>query len=192
MHTGVNPILRTDAVGRHTIGHGASPHAVMSALVLDPLTALDLKIPDVAKFSAEMQIPEMTVPAGAGDVPVQNLKMIGALAVKSGQLERKELMNFVNEHGYAGFAPTQGHIPSGVPIIGHGCSNILAGNYNNFMVVGKGSLFLGRMTNLFDGISIVVEKNPGLKEESSGIDKEEIKKLIAEAMQKTAQQLLDV
>lgn len=189
---GINPILRTDAIGRHTIGHGSSPQAVMSALVLDPLAAIGLKIPDVAKYSAEMQIPEMTVPAGAGDVPVQNLKMIGALAVKKGQLERKELMNFVGKHGYAGFAPTQGHIPSGVPIIGHGCDHLLAGDYDNYMVIGKGSLFLGRMTNLFDGISILVEKNPGLKEESAGIDKAEIKKLIAEAMQKTAQQLLEV
>ena len=29
------------------------------------------------------------------------------------------------------------------------------------MIVGKGSLFLGRMTNLFDGVSFVVEANEG-------------------------------
>ena len=29
---GVNPIIRTDAVGRHTVSAGASPQAVMEAL----------------------------------------------------------------------------------------------------------------------------------------------------------------
>lgn len=188
---GINPIIRTDSVGTHTVGHGSSPQAVTTALVLSPLEKIGLKIPDIAKFSAEMQIPEMTVPAGAGDVPVQNLKMIAALAVKSGQLERTEMPNFVAQHGYTGFAPTQGHIPSGVPVLGHGRDRILAGDYDNLMIIGKGSLFLGRMTNLFDGISFVVEKNPGLetKKADSGFDKEEIKKMIAEAMLKTAELL---
>lgn len=185
---GVNPIIRTDSVGTHTVGHGSSPQAVTTALVLSPLAKIGLKIPDIAKYSAEMQIPEMTVPAGAGDVPTQNIKMIAALGVKSGHLDRTEMPKFVLEHGYPGFAPTQGHIPSGVPILGHGRDRILAGDYNNLMVIGKGSLFLGRMTNLFDGISVVVEKNPGIAKEKKEqeFDKEEIRKMIAEAMKKTA------
>jgi hypothetical protein len=187
---GVNPIIRTDSVGTHTVGHGSSPQAVTTALVLSPLEKIGLRIPDIAKYSAEMQIPEMTVPAGAGDVPTQNIKMIGALAVKSGHLDRKEMPKFVLEHGYPGFAPTQGHIPSGVPILGHGRDRILANDYKNLMVIGKGSLFLGRMTNLFDGISVVIEKNPGLEnDKKQDIDKEEIKKMIAEAMKKTAELL---
>ncbi|MBI9031420.1 ketoacyl-ACP synthase III family protein [bacterium] len=187
---GINPIIRTDSVGIHTVGHGSSPQAVTTALVLDPLAKIGKKIPDINKFCAEMQIPEMTVPAGAGDVPTQNIKMIAALAVKSGQLERSAMPKFVEEHGYQGFAPTQGHIPSGVPIIGHGREHILAGNYENFMVIGKGSLFLGRMTNLFDGISIVIEKNPGLKQkEKKDFNREEIRIMIAQAMKKTAELL---
>lgn len=187
---GINPVIRTDSVGTHTVGHGSSPQAVTTALVLDPLAKIGKKIPDIAKFSAEMQIPEMTVPAGAGDVPTQNIKMIGALAVKSGQLERTAMPKFVEEHGYQGFAPTQGHIPSGVPIIGHGRDHILAGNYENLMVIGKGSLFLGRMTNLFDGISVVIEKNPGLKQKKKAdFDKEEIRIMIAQAMKQTAELL---
>ncbi len=187
---GINPIIRTDSVGSHTVGHGSSPQAVTTALVLDPLAKIGKKIPDINKFSAEMQIPEMTLPAGAGDVPTQNIKMIGALAVKSGQLDRKDMPKFVEEHGYQGFAPTQGHIPSGVPIIGHGRKHLLAGDYDNFMVIGKGSLFLGRMTNLFDGISLVIEKNPGLQaKEDNHIDKDEIKIMIAQAMKKTAELL---
>lgn len=188
---GVSPVLRTDIIGRHTIGHGASPQAVLEALVLDPLTKAGLKITDVDKFAPEMQTPEITEPAGAGDVPTQNYKMIGALAVKKGQLDRKELPNFIKDHGYPGFAPTQGHIPSGVPIIGHGIEHIKSGVLNNFMVIGKGSLFLGRMTNLFDGVSILVEKNSGLQENAENtVSKEEVKMMVADAMKEFADYLL--
>lgn len=34
------------------------------------------------KYSVEMQNPDITKPAGAGDVPQANYKMIGALGVK--------------------------------------------------------------------------------------------------------------
>ncbi|SHE34106.1 glycine/sarcosine/betaine reductase complex component C subunit beta [Clostridium fallax] len=187
---GVNPVLRTDIIGRHTIGHGASPQAVLEALVLEPLDGAGLKITDIDKFAPEMQTPDITEPAGAGDVPTQNYKMIGALAVKKGQLDRKGLPSFVKEKGYPGFAPTQGHIPSGVPIIGHGRDKILSGELNNFMIIGKGSLFLGRMTNLFDGVSIVVEKNEGLKNEGSQVTKEEVKTMVAEAMKDFAAYLM--
>ena len=64
-----------------------------------------------------------------------------------------------------GFAPTQGHIPSGVPSIGHCRDMMLEGRLQKAMIVGKGSLFLGRMTNLFDGVSIVMEKNSGKVEQ---------------------------
>ena len=188
---GVSPVLRTDIVGRHTIAHGAAPQAVIQALVLDPLAKSGMKITDVDKFAPEMQIPDITEPAGAGDVPTQNYKMIGALAVKNGQIERKQLPLFVKKHGYPGFAPTQGHIPSGVPIIGHGIEHIMSGKLNNFMVIGKGSLFLGRMTNLFDGVSILVEKNSGRKESDSEVSKDEIKKIIAQEIRKFAQHLID-
>lgn len=188
---GVSPVLRTDIVGRHTIGHGASPQAVLEALVLDPLTQAGLKVTDIDKYAPEMQTPDITEPAGAGDVPTQNYKMIGALAVKKGQLDRKDLPSFITDHGYPGYAPTQGHIPSGVPIVGHGIDHIKNGVLKNFMVVGKGSLFLGRMTNLFDGVSIVVEKNTGLVEEQSAVSKEEVKSLVADAMQDFAAFLMN-
>ena len=50
------------------------------------------------------------------------------------------------------------------------------------MMVGKGSLFLGRLTNLFDGVSFIVEKNKGIAEESAAVDKDSIRKMISEAM----------
>ncbi|MDH7480184.1 MAG: glycine/sarcosine/betaine reductase complex component C subunit alpha, partial [Syntrophomonadaceae bacterium] len=60
-----------------------------------------------------------------------------------------------------GFAPTQGHIPSGVPMLGHLREELLRGGIRRAMVIGKGSLFLGRMTDLFDGTSLLLEANPG-------------------------------
>lgn len=160
---GKNPVLRTDVVGRHTIGKGSSPQAVIQALVTDPLGKAGLCIPDVDKYSVEMQNPEITVPAGAGDVPAANYKMIGAMAVKLGDLDRSQLADFADKHGMPGYAPTQGHIPSGVPFIGHAREQILCGELQRVMVIGKGSLFLARMTNLFDGVSFILEANPGLK-----------------------------
>lgn len=187
---GVNPVLRTDLVGRHTIGTGSSPQAVITSLVTSPLDRGQLKITDIDKYSVEMQNPDITKPAGAGDVPKANYKMIGALGVKRKELDRKELNNFVEEHGMEGWAPTQGHIPSGVPYIGHGRKAMLDGKLNRAMIIGKGSLFLGRMTNLFDGVSIVMEKNSGKVEDNKGVSEEEVKKLVAQSMREFASHLL--
>ncbi len=170
---GVNPIIRTDSIGRHRIGTGSSPQAVTTALVTDPLSAVGLSITDVDKFSVEMQNPEITTPAGAGDVPLANYKMIAALGVRQGALERSELDSFVAKHGLKGWAPTQGHIPSGVPYLGFAREAILSGKIKRAMIVGKGSLFLGRLTNLFDGVSFIVEANPG-KETAAPAEPEEL------------------
>lgn len=162
----------------------------MEALVTDPLSKIGLKITDVEKFSVEMQNPEITVPAGAGDVPAANYKMIGALGVKRGDIQRQDLAAFVEKHGMPGFAPTQGHIPSGVPFIGHAREMMLAGKMQRAMVIGKGSLFLARMTNLFDGVSFLLEANSG-KVKGGAEDTEAIKKVVAQAMRDVAERLLD-
>ena len=187
---GVSPIIRTDAIGKHSICAGASPQAVIEAIVASPLEKAGLNFTDIDIYAPEMQNPEITEPAGAGDVPTANYKMIAAMAVKKGQLQRTELPGFVKSHGYVGFAPTQGHIPSGVPIVGYGREKIMNGDINRFMLIGKGSLFLGRMTNLFDGISMIVEKNPG-KAEEAVVSKEEVKNMVAEAMKDFASYLLE-
>jgi len=187
---GINPVIRTDLVGRHTVGTGSSPQAVITSLITAPLDKGKLKITDIDKYSVEMQNPDITKPAGAGDVPTSNYKMIGALGVKRKEIERKELMAFVDKHGLPGWAPTQGHIPSGVPYVGFAIDDMAQGKVNKAMIVGKGSLFLGRMTNLFDGVSVILEKNTGMEEEES-VSKDEIKKLIAEAMRGFAETLTD-
>ena len=186
---GVNPCINLEYVGRHTVGTGSSPQAVISSLVTNALDKAGLKITDIDKYSPEMQNPDITKPAGAGDVPQANYKMIGALGVKRGDLDKSELAAFPQKHGLVGFAPTQGHIPSGVPYIGFARKDILDGKMNRAMIIGKGSLFLGRMTNLFDGVSFIIEKNEG-KGQEAGVSEEQVKGLIAKAMKDFAASLL--
>ena len=97
-------------------------------------------------------------------------------------------MNFVKDHGLKGYAPTQGHIPSGVPYIGYCRESILEGKTKNAMIIGKGSLFLGRMTNLFDGVSFLIQANTGAQE--AGFDEAEVKGMIAKAMKDFAASML--
>lgn len=185
---GVNPEINLSILGRHKVGTGSAPQAVITSLVLAPLENAGLKLTDVDKYAAELQNPDITKPAGAGDVPLANFKMIAALAVKNGDIPKTELNNFIVEHGMPGWAPTQGHIPSGVPYLGYAREAILEGRVKRAMIIGKGSLFLGRMTNLFDGVSFVVQANQGAEKEE-GMSKDTVKKLIAEAMRNFAESL---
>ena len=186
---GESPEINLDILGRHTVGTGSAPQNVIGSLVATPLEKVGLKITDIDKYSPEMQNPDITKPAGAGDVPLANYKMIAALAVKKGELDRKELPAFAAKHGLTGWAPTQGHIPSGVPYIGFAVEDIKAGKIKNDMIIGKGSLFLGRMTNLFDGVSFVIQANTGA-EDNAGVSEEEVKGLIAKAMKDFAETLM--
>lgn len=189
---GVHPILRHDLIGKHKVSSGSSPQAVTTALIGDVLDKAGLTVKDVDVYSVEMQNPEITKPAGAGDVPLANMKMIGAIGVLRKELEKKDLMRFVNEKGLTGWAPTQGHIPSGVPYLGFALRDLTAGDKNRAMIVGKGSLFLGRMTNLFDGVSILLERNPGKTEEASQADLEALVKAeVARALRKFAGSLAE-
>lgn len=188
---GVNPEIDLDILGRHSVGTGSAPQRVIGSLVSDPLDRVDLGILDIDKFAPELQNPDITKPAGAGDVPKANYKMIAALAVKKGELERKALNDFVKNHGLVGWAPTQGHIPSGVPYVGFCREDILEGKIKRAMIIGKGSLFLGRMTNLFDGVSFVIHGNTkAIEEEKAGVSEDEIRKLIAKSLNEFAASLI--
>lgn len=180
---GKSPVVRTDLTGRHTVSSGSSPQAVTTALIGAALDKAEITVNDVDVYSVEMQNPDITKPAGAGDVPLANLKMIGAVGVLRKEIDRADLPKFVEEKAVAGWAPTQGHIPSGVPYLGFAIEDLTSGDYNRAMIVGKGSLFLGRMTNLFDGISVIIERNSGEVESATSADmKEEIKQEVAKAM----------
>ena len=187
---GVHPILRHDLTGKHEVGSGSSPQAVTTALIASILEKAQLSIKDVDVYSVEMQNPDITKPAGAGDVPLANLKMIGAIGVLRKDIEKKDLMAFVNEKSLVGWAPTQGHIPSGIPYLGFAAEDLVSGDKNRAMIVGKGSLFLGRMTNLFDGVSILLERNSGKVSEENQQDLEElVKREVAQALRSFAANL---
>ncbi|MBT9174632.1 MAG: Glycine/sarcosine/betaine reductase complex component C subunit beta [candidate division WS2 bacterium] len=182
---GVSPVVNLDSVGRHKVGTGSSPQAITTALVSEPLKKLGLSFSDVDKYAPELHNPEITEPAGAGDVPLANIKMIAALATMQGEIKREQMDSFIVERGIVGFSPTQGHIPSGVPFLGWARKEILKGNWKRVMVIGKGSLFLARMTNLAEGFSFLVEKNEPLRElpQPSTLSREYIREVIIEVLQ---------
>ncbi len=155
---GSDPVFRLDSIGRHPIGAGSSARAIYQALVLESLARLGLGMTEVDRYAVELHNPEITLPAGSNDVPETNYRTLAALAVMEKQIKRDGLEQFAAERGMPGFAPTQGHIPAGVPYLGHARAAMKADGLNRVMVVAKGSLFLGRMTQLVDGVSIIMEK----------------------------------
>lgn len=153
---GEGPVVRLDVVGRHRVATGSSPQAILEALVAAPLDRLGWRITDVDRYALELHNPEITEPAGNGDVPRTNYRTLGALAVVRGELSRAEIPDFAHRHGMPGYSPTQGHIAAAVPFLGHARELILAGEIQSVMCVAKGSLFLGRMTPLMDGMSVLI------------------------------------
>ncbi|MPN07185.1 Glycine/sarcosine/betaine reductase complex component C subunit beta [bioreactor metagenome] len=116
-------------------------------------------------------------------MPEANFKMIAALGVMKKQIEKADMPEFIKTRGMKGFAHTQGHIPSGVPYMGHAAEAISSGKITRAMIIGKGSLFLGRLTNLADGASFLMEKPSQDKPEGEkGVTREEIRELILEAL----------
>ncbi len=158
---GKNPVIRLDGVGIHRVKHSSSPPAMMQALVVEPLERMGHRMTDVDKFALELHNAEITEPAGSGDVALTNYKTLAGIAVMRKEIVRDEMDAFVRERGMPGYSPTQGHIAAAVPFLGHARDRMLNGEMQRAMFVGKGSLFLGRMTNLSDGMSFVVEPNGG-------------------------------
>jgi glycine/sarcosine/betaine reductase complex component C subunit beta len=151
------PVVRADAVGRMPVGAGAAPQAQLTALVGDPLDALGIKMTDVDTYATEIHNPEITEPQGGGDVADRNYRMLAGLGVVRGELDKRAIPTFAREHGMPGFAPTQGHIASAVPWLPHALLRMSNGDLHRTMLIAKGSLFLGRLTRLWDGASVVLE-----------------------------------
>jgi glycine/sarcosine/betaine reductase complex component C subunit beta len=160
---GKSPKIRTDAFGKHEISAGSSAQAIYQSLVVKPLERIGKKITDIDKFAVELHNPDITEPNGNGNVPRGNYRTIAAMAVMRKEMDRSELDSFEDKHGMLGFSPTQGHIASAIPFLGHARDMIMRGEIENAMFVGKGSLFLGKMTTLSDGMSFIIEKNDGGK-----------------------------
>ena len=162
---GEAPIVRLDCIGKHDIGSGSNQQAIMTSLIVKPLKKIGLKMMDIDKYATEMHNPEITVPAGSGNTPLTNYKIMGALAAIRKEIGRDQIDHFVREKGMPGFSPTQGHIPAAVPFIGHAIKSMKQGDLKNTLFVAKGSLFLGRMSQLSDGLSFLMERNPKLQKE---------------------------
>jgi len=55
-----------------------------------------------------------------------------------------------------------------VPFLGHAVDGLRDGSLQRVMLLAKGSLFLGRMTQMADGMSFLLERNAlGRHEEQS-------------------------
>jgi hypothetical protein len=154
---GDGPTIRTDAIGRHPVGAGSSQRALFEALVGGPLDAMGRRLTDIDVYATEVHDPEITEPAGAGDVPERNYRMLAGLGVLRGDVPREEIEGFARTHGMPGFAPTQGHIASAVPWLPHALASMARGEIRTTMLVAKGSLFLGRLTRAWDGASVTLE-----------------------------------
>jgi len=156
---GASPKVRLDVVGRHKVSAGGSNPAVMGALALEPLAAAGIRTTEVDDFATELHNPEITEPQGSGDVPERNYRTIAALAAQRGDIGRDEIAAFVTERGMPGYAPTQGHLASSLCYLPHAVERLTTGDAERVMLIAKGSLFLGRMCQLSDGMSVVLERN---------------------------------
>ncbi len=151
------PRLRLDAVGQHRIGSDSSQQSLLKEVVGVPLDRLGRTVPDIDVYATELHNPEVTEPAGGYDVPERNYRLLAALAVTRGELGRDEMDDFCRRRGLPGFSPTQGHIASAVPWIPHALDRFARGELTSTMLMAKGSLFLGRMTQMWDAVSVIVE-----------------------------------
>ncbi len=156
---GVSPRIRLDSVGRHRVSAGGSAAQIMEALAIEPLERLGLDTTDVDDFATELHNPELTEPQGSGNVPERNYKTLAALAARRGDIEREAIAAFVEERGMPGFAPTQGHLASALCYLPHALDRLTTGDARRVMLLAKGSLFLGRMSQLSDGMSVTLERN---------------------------------
>ncbi|HVE45290.1 MAG TPA: glycine/sarcosine/betaine reductase complex component C subunit beta [Acidimicrobiales bacterium] len=160
---GVSPRVRLDSVGRHKVSAGGSGPQIMEALAVEPLSRLGIPMADVDDYATELHNPEITEPQGSGDVAARNYKVIAALAARAGSIEpgKEAQAAFVTKHGMPGFAPTQGHLASAQCYLPHARARLTEGGAERVMLMAKGSLFLGRMSQLSDGMSVLLERNRG-------------------------------
>src|SRR5215468_5595844 len=93
--TDADPVIRLDTLGMHTVGAGSSQQAVVEALVMAPLSKARYRLDDVDRYATEMHNPEITEPAGSGDVPTGNYRLIAALGALHGEIARDRIADFI-------------------------------------------------------------------------------------------------
>ena len=110
---GFSPVMRLDSVGKHDVGAGSAQQAIMTSLILKPLARLGMKMTDIDKYATEMHNPEITLPAGSGDTPGTNYRIMASLAALNKQIDRTEIDKFVLERGMPGFLSHAGSCAGG-------------------------------------------------------------------------------
>jgi betaine reductase len=158
---GRSPRIRLDVVGRHRVAAGGSNQQIMEALAVEPLARIGVPLTAVDDYATELHNPEITESAGSGNVPERNYRTIAALAARRGDIARGPgaIDDFVRARGMPGFAPTQGHLASALCYLPHALRRLTAGDAQRAMLIAKGSLFLGRMCQLSDGMTVLLERN---------------------------------
>ena len=157
---GRSPTVRLDAVGRHKVSAGGSATQIMEALAIEPLVRNGLGMTDVDDFATELHNPEITEPQGSGNVPDRNYKTMAALTARRGEHAREDIAALVAGRGMPGLAPTQRPLAPASCYLPHALQRLTEGEAGRVSLVAKGSLFLGRMTGLSDGMSVLLERNP--------------------------------
>src|SRR5262249_12549240 len=135
------------------------PKGIFEHLVSAPLGRVGLRFTDVDKYATELHTQEVPEPAGSGNVPQLNYRVIAGLAALCKDITPAQVPDFVATHGMPGYSPTQGHIASAVPFLGHAVDGLRDGSMQRVMFLAKGSLFLGRMTQMADGMSFTLGRN---------------------------------
>jgi betaine reductase len=156
---GKSPMVNLQGVGRHPIKAGAALDKQFRELVLEPLRRLEWGVDRVDRIVTELHNPDIMVSAKAGDVAARNYKMMAAMLAMAKEIDRSDIAGFARAKGVCGYAPTQGHIASGFVYVPHALREMAAGAIRNCMLVARASLFLGQMTELTDGMSVLIERN---------------------------------
>ena len=157
---GLSPIINLASVGRHPVRSGAGMDQQLKAIVVEPLERLSLDVAAVDKFVSELHNPEITIPANGGDVAERNYRMLAAVLASCGKIGRGEIAEFIKKKGVPGYVPTQGHIASAFAYVPHALRGLTQGELRRCVLFARASLFLGQMTQLSDGMSLLLERHP--------------------------------
>ncbi len=160
---GHSPVLNLRGVGRHPVRAGTGLDKQFRELVLEPLRRLEWGVDRLDRVVTELHNPDIMVSARGGDVAARNYRMMAAVLAAAGEIHRSDIAGFARAKGVRGYAPTQGHIASGFVYVPHALREMAAGTIRNCMLVARASLFLGQMTELTDGMSVLMETADGAR-----------------------------
>ena len=73
--------------------------------------------------------------------------------------------------------------------VGHALEALKAGTIKRAMIIGKGSLFLGRLTNLADGASFIMEGPGAGTEPAQGVSQSDVTEMLLVALSDVAANL---